>query len=101
VNYREPPQKKKEKEYGTWAWAQKLQSAGWRLEWTPQGYSVWKLLTTKLEGAGEKEGYRFRIDQDWYSPSSVYVRGSSSWATDIQVQGCRVRFNGEEYEVIP
>ena len=99
ANYREPP-RKKEKEYGSWAWAQKLQSEGWRLEWTPQGYSVWKLLTTRLEEA-EKNGYRFRIDQDWYSPSSSFPRGTPHWATDVQVKGCRVRFNGEEYELIP
>ena len=98
TNYREPPQKKEE--CGTWAWAQKLQSEGWRLEFR-QPNTDWYLLTAQLESGRARPEYEFRIDQEWYSPTSIYVRGTSSWARDVQGKGCRVRLNGDEYELMP
>jgi len=98
ANYREPP-RKKGNEYGTWAWARRLQSEGWRLEWSREP-GVWHLLVRKLEETGS-DIFRFRIDQDWYSASSEFKRGTPQWATEMQFKGCRVRFNGDEYELIP
>lgn len=106
TNFREPPRKEAaEPEYGSWAWADKLQTEGWRLEYRePARFLSWYSLDSTLARttvSNDKNEYEFRLRQRLYAPKSDYDHGTKAWADDVVSKGCRVRQRGEEYEVIP
>jgi hypothetical protein len=105
TNYREQPRVvEKKPEYGTWAWAKKMQRQGWKLEWRHSSHKEWTALTERLDDdpeTAESEPYAYRLNQEVYECKSKYPRGSGAWAIDQEISGGKYRFNGQEYEIIP